>query len=92
MLFAFRGEDTLPEEVTHARTSPGAHLLLRKYDESMSVNAPGSVKVCPKLDFAEGYRSQDMVSFTVGETRQYIVTAISTRIPGRPTDFPMTLG
>lgn len=73
LLFAFRGEDTLPEEVTHARTSPGAHLLLRKYDESMSVNAPGSVKVCPKLDFAEGYRSQDMVSFTVGETRQYIV-------------------
>lgn len=72
LLFAFRGEDELPRELVS--TSPGAQLLLRKYDETTRVNAEGSVSVYPKLSISNGqYYRSDWVSFTVGTTRQYVI-------------------
>lgn len=71
MLFAYRGEETLPAEVIS--TSPGARLLLRKYDETGCVNEKGSVKVLPKLYIGH---AQDEVILTVGVTRQYAVRDI----------------
>ena len=72
LLFDFRGEDELPRELVS--TSPGAQLLLRKYDETARVNAEGSVSVYPKLSISEGrYYRSDWVTFTVGTTRQYVI-------------------
>lgn len=72
LLFAYRDKDTLPKELM--TTSPGAQLLLQKYDESVRVNAQGSVMVYPKLDILEGpYYQVEKVSFTVGVTRQYVI-------------------
>lgn len=71
LLFAYRGEDTLPEGMT--RNTVGAQLLLQKYNESVCVNARGSVKVYPKLKISGKSYDNEWASFLVGATRMYVI-------------------
>ncbi len=89
LLFAYRGEEKLPKEMM--TTSPGALLLLRKYRETVSVNARGSVQVFPKLEMDDAY-SKDEVSFTVGAARQYIVKDVSAFVNAFATQDTVVYG